>query len=150
MTKEEDCKAPAKWVCYCRNPPKPNNGRPRRRPRLSDAEKVAIEQRMRELEPQVRPNHEPLPSMKTRTLTKAPHDLLDQLNEELMIALFRMPWLVPGAVKRFLDKKYRREYPVPQERYNKILQEFVHSHGVGPIPTLYEYVVLKTCLIANE
>lgn len=147
-----NCQPPYKWIPgYCRRPPSsPSEGRSNRRPRLTVAEKEAIAQRMRVLEPIVRPSERPTPTMKNRILKVAPHAELDRLNEELREALFRLPWLIPGAVKRFLDKRYRTETPDPHQRYTRIKDEFCRSYNIGEIPDLYEYLVLKTCLVTND
>lgn len=142
------CDPPSYWIPgHCRNPP---GEKKNKRSQLTKKEIEAIQKRMKELESVVQPTGRSSPRLKNRKLINAPHELIEGLYHDLRVSLFRLPWFIPGAVRRMLETKYRNKYPDPHTRYEVIKKVFFDTHNIPGMPDLYEYVVLKTCLAAND
>ena len=131
---------------YCR---KASSNRTQDSRRLTLKEKQDLKDLMTKLKPDVQLVKTPTPTITGKTIHRAPHRIIDTLTHDLRISYFVMPWFHSGAVARMLDVKYRHKYPDPQKRYEVIETEFCKMKKIKELPLLYEYVVLKTCLMVG-
>ena len=80
-------------------------------------------------------------------LKESPHILIDSDGVNIREARFILPGFILYAIPRLLHPKNR--HIEIEDRYNKIEQRFTVKYQLMmPIPTIYKYVVLKTCLRA--
>lgn len=80
-------------------------------------------------------------------LVEAPHLIIDSDTVNIREARFILPAFVLHAIPRLFSPKYR--HLAIDERYEAIKKKFTDRFQLMmPVPLVYKYVVLKTCLDA--
>lgn len=118
--------------------------------RLTRDEKDAIKERIARIEKRALPDGKPTPLLGTRgPVDRALQFEFDVVNVSLTNALHVVPLFFTGALMKMLHPENRKSIPDPHKRYVAIKKKFCKSWAVKTLPAVYEYILLKLCLIAG-
>lgn len=118
--------------------------------RLTRDEKEAIKERIAKIEKRALPDGKATPLLGTKgPIDRALQFEFDVVNVSLTNALHVVPLFFTGALMKMLYPENRKKIPDPHKRYVAIKRKFCRSWGVKTLPAVYEYILLKLCLIAG-
>lgn len=136
---------------YCRNAATTttqSKSRQQKQKKLTKKEREAIKSLMALIKPDTEVSGERTPQLVGERLRQAPHLHIDMLTHDLRVSYFVLPRFFPGAITRMLDPQRRKQQPDPHKRFQQIEKEFQEHYRVKvDLPVLYEYIVLRGCLM---